>query len=224
MSFEDVDRKVREALSKQNIVFRTAEEEDLANFTMLLTENAQKEALEYSDAHLMRLAFLHEDQIKKGLNDAYSRGNPNALLPEGVLEDANGLYTMQDGKRSQYFFRDPRKPGTQFYLTEAYEKNGIEGIVQALRDKGLGADKGTTGFTGKSSNDVLRLQEQVVEHVKSNNLAGQILHGPSLADIKNAMHAEEVQAATESVSMARRTLQNIIEGSELAAKVMRFRV
>lgn len=187
MSFEDVDRKVREALSKLNIVFRTAEEENLANFTMLLTENAQKEALEYNDAHYKKAAMVHESYIKEG----------------------RGAYT-EGAYRS--------------YIREGYERDGIEGIVQALKDNG-NQPAGTSGFSGsRSSDDVLRLQEQVVEHVKSNNLAGQILHGPSLADIKNAMHAEEVQAATESVSMARRTLQNIIEGSELAAKVMRFRV
>ena len=223
MSFEDVDVKVREALSKHNIVFRTNEEARLANFTTLLTENAQKEALEYKDAHLMRLAFLHENKIKQA-DSAYSRGNLNALLPEGVLEDSNGLYTMQDGRRQQYYLRDPRKPGALFQFTEAYEKNGMEGIVQLLKDRGDGVDKGTTGFTGKSSDDVLRLQEQVVEHVRNNNLAGQISHGPSLSEIMEAMKNPQPQATTESVSMARKTLLNIIEGSELAAKVMRFKV
>ena len=215
MSFEDVDAKVREALSKHNIVFRTNEEAKLANFTMLLTENAQKEALGYEDSHLMRLAFLHENKIKQA-DSAYSMGNLNALLPEGVLEDANGLYTMQDGRRQQYYLRDPRKPGALFEFTEAYEKNGMEGIVQVLKDRGYGNDKGTAGFTGKSSDDVLRIQEQVVEHVRNNNLAAQISSLPSV-------HSQP-QPTTESVSFARKTLLNIIEGSELAAKVMRYKV
>lgn len=133
MSFEDVDKKVREALAKQNIVFRTAEEEGLANFTMLLTEQGQKEAVEYKGAHYRRKAFMHEKMIKEGARP-YAGANPTALLPEGVFEDAKGLYTMQDGQRQGYF-SDPRAAGVNFYLTEAYEKNGIEGIVQAMKDK-----------------------------------------------------------------------------------------
>lgn len=163
---------------------------------MLLTENAQKEALEYQNLHY---------QVK-------------ALALENAILQDKPIY--QPGGRAAH-------------LGDAYRSGGIEGLTEHLKTIGLskGEKLGTQGFTPNGNkywayadDNVLMMQQEIVEHVKSNNLAGQILHGPSLEDIRNAMHSEEVQVATESVSMARRTLKNIIEGSELAAKVMRYRV
>ena len=77
---------------------------------------------------------------------------------------------------------------------------------------------------GFSSDDVLKLQAEVVQHVRNNNLAFEISHGPSLADIRSAIDNPVSETITEGVSIARKTLRNIIEGSELAARVMRFRV
>ena len=222
MSFEDVDVKVREALSRHNIVFRTNEEARLANFTTLLTENAQKEAIEYEGAHYRKAAMLHEQMIKEN-KLAYQLGDPNATLPDNVFEENGKLWTKNEDGSKVGFHQDPRVRGRLAFFREAYEKDGVEGIIQSLKDEGFEA-AGTAGFTGKSSDDVLRLQEQVVEHVRNNNLAGQISHGPSLSEIMEAMKNPQPQATTESVSMARKTLLNIIEGSELAAKVMRFRV
>jgi hypothetical protein len=214
MSFEDVDTRVREALSRQNIVFRTAEEEKLPNFTMLLTENAQKEALEYEGAHYRKAAMVHEKMIKEN-KLIYQLGDPNATLPDNVFEERGQLWTKSEDGSKVGFLQDPRVRGPLAFTREAYEKDGIEGIIQSLKDEGYEA-AGTAGFTGKSSDDVLRIQEQVVEHVRNNNLAAQISNLPSV-------HSQP-QPTTESVSFARRTLLNIIEGSELAAKVMRYKV
>lgn len=214
MSFEDVDTRVREALSRQNIVFRTAEEEKLANFTMLLTENAQKEAIEYEGAHYRKAAMMHEQMIKEN-KLVYQLGDPNATLPDNVFEENGKLWTKNEDGSKVGFLQDPRVRGRFAFAREAYEKDGIEGIIQSIKDEGFEA-AGTAGFTGKSSDDVLRIQEQVVEHVRNNNLAAQISSLPSV-------HSQP-QPTTESVSFARKTLLNIIEGSELAAKVMRYKV
>lgn len=233
MSFEDVDRKVKEALSKHNITFRTAEEANLANFTMLLTENAQKEALEYEPGIILRKALGIENQIKQNF-PAYKIGDPNAVIPEGVLEDntrpGNRLYKIgKDGNKE--YVADPRKSGLMAHYRQAYEKDGLDGIAEIIKKelfqpgKALETNLGTKGVVGtRSSDDVLSLQSELIEHVKSNQLSAVISNGPSLDDIKAAIANKGAQPMTKSVSLSRETLSKIIEGSEVAAKVMRSRV
>lgn len=226
MSFEDVDRKIKEALSKQNITFRTKEEERLANFTTLLTENAQKEAVEYEDAHIQRLVLLHEQKIKEG-TPIYQIGNPDAPLPEGSYMSRHNQLVMKMENGQEVVISNPRVSGLQAHLTEAYQANGLEGLTEAVKNdasvnKPQTIRQGVSG--GTSADDILRLQSELIDHVKTNQLSGVISHGPSLDDIKAAIANKGAQPSTESVSLSRRTLSKIIEGSDLAAKIMRSKV
>lgn len=208
------------------ITMRTAEEAQLSNIAVLLTRGAQEEALEYRDLHYLRAAMIHEREILANKPN-YARGDPDAILPENSFIDDVGNLRLKNGDNQATIINNPRVNGYNFYLREAYEKNGTEGIIQALKDRRKGSPFGTTGILGElSSDDVFKLQAEVVQGVRQSGSVQTLLHGPGLDDIRAAISQasvqEEVQATTESVSLARRTLSKILESSDVAAKIMRY--
>jgi len=180
----------------QEVAMRTNEEAKMANYTTLLTSKAKEEAEEYLRLHRTRAAMMHVN--------------------------------LMETQPEQY------QPGTlRGSYKEAYDKQGISGMLEIMEKRNfipITVAGGVGG--GTSADDVLKLQAEVVEGVKK---AGQktvktALTGPGLDDIREAMMmAREndgqaiAEGVTESVSFARKTLNQIIEGSELAARVMRFR-
>ena len=146
MSFEDVQAKVQQALAKHNIVFRTEEEETLANFATLLTQNAQREALEYEDNHYLRLAKLHEDRmLNPDTAGPYMKADPSAPLPDNMYEENGKIWIKNENGKPSISLRNPRGGGPLSYVTEGYEKNGFQGIVDALKERKVSLSAASVG-------------------------------------------------------------------------------
>jgi hypothetical protein len=210
MSFEDVDARVRDVLAKNSIALRTTEEEGLANFASLLTKNAQQEAIEYEGAHYSKVAQMHENNIKAG-KDTYLEATMRAdeVLSSEYIEDRGMLYKI-DEAGNRKLTRDPRVDGRNVNYTRAYKNDGLQGLIEEMKNQNYsptGLNQGNSG--GSAADDVLKLQAEIVQASRGSG---------------TAVRTAEAVVDDGARVMAKQTLKNILEGSELAAKVMRFRV